>query len=96
MAVVIQRDEGRTCGCWIAIAGKVIVMPKLDHVLETALYFDDLDAANGFYEQVLELKPIFGDAPTSRLRHRQHRAAAVQARRVHDFGRTARRRDRSA
>lgn len=37
-------------------------MPKLDHVLETALYFDDLDAAHRFYEQVLELKPIFNDA----------------------------------
>ena len=36
-------------------------MPKLDHVLETALYFDDLDAASRFYEQVLELKPIFTD-----------------------------------
>jgi catechol 2,3-dioxygenase-like lactoylglutathione lyase family enzyme len=37
-------------------------MPKLDHVLETSLYFDDLDAARRFYEQVLELKPIFNDA----------------------------------
>lgn len=37
-------------------------MPKLDHVLETSLYFDDLDAAQRFYEQVLELKPIFNDA----------------------------------
>jgi catechol 2,3-dioxygenase-like lactoylglutathione lyase family enzyme len=37
-------------------------MPKLEHVLETALYFDDLDAAQRFYEQVLELKPIFHDA----------------------------------
>lgn len=37
-------------------------MPKLDHVLETALYFDDLDAAARFYEQALELKPIFNDA----------------------------------
>ena len=37
-------------------------MPKLDHVLETALYFDDLDTAAHFYEQVLELKPIFHDA----------------------------------
>ena len=36
-------------------------MPKLDHVLEAALYFDDLDAAQHFYEQVLGLKPIFGD-----------------------------------
>jgi catechol 2,3-dioxygenase-like lactoylglutathione lyase family enzyme len=37
-------------------------MPKLDHVLETALYFDDLDAAGRFYDEVLELKPIFTDA----------------------------------
>ena len=37
-------------------------MPKLDHVLETALYFDDLGAAARFYEQVLELTPMFGDA----------------------------------
>ncbi len=37
-------------------------MPKLDHVLETALYFDDLDAAARFYERSLELKPIFHDA----------------------------------
>jgi catechol-2,3-dioxygenase len=36
-------------------------MPQLDHVLETALYFDDLDAAQRFYEQVLELSPIFND-----------------------------------
>jgi len=37
-------------------------MPKLDHVLETALYFDDLDAAARFYDELLELKPIFHDA----------------------------------
>lgn len=37
-------------------------MPKLDHVLETSLYFDDLDVASRFYEQLLELTPIFGDA----------------------------------
>jgi catechol 2,3-dioxygenase-like lactoylglutathione lyase family enzyme len=36
-------------------------MPKLDHVLETALYFDDLEAARRFYEHVLELRPIFND-----------------------------------
>jgi catechol 2,3-dioxygenase-like lactoylglutathione lyase family enzyme len=35
---------------------------KLDHVLETALYFDDLDAAKRFYEDVLGLEPMFGDA----------------------------------
>ena len=36
-------------------------MPRLDHVLETSLYFDDLDAAQRFYEQVLGLKAIFND-----------------------------------
>jgi catechol-2,3-dioxygenase len=36
-------------------------MPKLDHVLETALYFDDLDVAQHFYEAVLGLAPIFHD-----------------------------------
>ena len=36
-------------------------MPRLDHVLETALYFDDIEGARRFYEQVLELTPIFGD-----------------------------------
>jgi len=36
-------------------------LPKLDHVLETALYFDDLDAARRFYEKVLGLTPIFSD-----------------------------------
>jgi catechol-2,3-dioxygenase len=37
-------------------------MLKLDHVLETALYFDDLDAAKRFYEQILGLEPMFSDA----------------------------------
>jgi catechol 2,3-dioxygenase-like lactoylglutathione lyase family enzyme len=36
-------------------------MPKLDGVLETALYTDDMDRARAFYEGVLELKPIFQD-----------------------------------
>lgn len=36
-------------------------MPKLDHVLETALYFDDLDKAQRFYQTVLGLSPIFND-----------------------------------
>ena len=37
-------------------------MPKLDGVLETALYTDDMDRARAFYEGVLELKSIFGDS----------------------------------
>lgn len=37
-------------------------MPKLDGILETALYTDDMDRAQAFYEGVLELKPIFSDA----------------------------------
>ena len=37
-------------------------MPKLDGVLETALYTDDMERARAFYEGVLELKSIFGDS----------------------------------
>jgi catechol 2,3-dioxygenase-like lactoylglutathione lyase family enzyme len=37
-------------------------MPKLDGVLETALYTDDMERAKAFYEGVLELAPIFGDS----------------------------------
>jgi catechol-2,3-dioxygenase len=36
-------------------------MPKLDGVLETALYFDDPERARTFYEEVLALTPIFVD-----------------------------------
>jgi catechol 2,3-dioxygenase-like lactoylglutathione lyase family enzyme len=36
-------------------------MPKLDGVLETALYTDDMERAQAFYEDVLGLKPIFVD-----------------------------------
>jgi catechol 2,3-dioxygenase-like lactoylglutathione lyase family enzyme len=37
-------------------------MPKLDGILETALYTDDMERARAFYEGVLELKPIFSDS----------------------------------
>jgi catechol 2,3-dioxygenase-like lactoylglutathione lyase family enzyme len=37
-------------------------MPSLNGVLETALYVDDMARARRFYEEVLELKPIFEDA----------------------------------
>jgi catechol 2,3-dioxygenase-like lactoylglutathione lyase family enzyme len=36
-------------------------MPKLDRVLETCLYVDDLDRAARFYEGVLQLPRIGGD-----------------------------------
>lgn len=36
-------------------------MPKLGGILETALYTDDLDKARAFYEDVLELEPIYAD-----------------------------------
>ncbi|AWM87924.1 VOC family protein [Microvirga sp. 17 mud 1-3] len=36
-------------------------MPKLNGVLETALYVDDVPRAQAFYETVLDLKPIFAD-----------------------------------
>jgi catechol 2,3-dioxygenase-like lactoylglutathione lyase family enzyme len=37
-------------------------MPKLDGILETALYTDDMERARGFYEDVLQLEPIFSDS----------------------------------
>ena len=37
-------------------------MPKLDRVLETALYVDDLERAARFYANVLGLQPLFADA----------------------------------
>jgi catechol 2,3-dioxygenase-like lactoylglutathione lyase family enzyme len=36
--------------------------PTLDRVLETCLYVDDLDRATGFYERVLGLTTLSGDA----------------------------------
>jgi len=36
-------------------------MPNLDQVLETALYVDDLARAAWFYEDVLELRPLYKD-----------------------------------
>jgi catechol 2,3-dioxygenase-like lactoylglutathione lyase family enzyme len=36
-------------------------MPKLDGILETALYVDDMRRARKFYEDVLGLSPIFED-----------------------------------
>lgn len=36
-------------------------MPKIDRVLETALYVDDMARAKDFYERVLGLAPMFGD-----------------------------------
>jgi catechol 2,3-dioxygenase-like lactoylglutathione lyase family enzyme len=36
-------------------------MPKLDRVLETALYVDDLDRAAAFYAELFELAPLYGD-----------------------------------
>ena len=36
-------------------------MPRLNGVLETALYVDDLPRARHFYEAVLGLKQVFSD-----------------------------------
>jgi catechol 2,3-dioxygenase-like lactoylglutathione lyase family enzyme len=36
-------------------------MPKLDGILETALYVDDMARSRAFYEDVLGLAPIFED-----------------------------------
>jgi catechol 2,3-dioxygenase-like lactoylglutathione lyase family enzyme len=37
-------------------------MPKLDRVIETAIYVDDLDRAAAFYEQVMDLPLMVCDA----------------------------------
>jgi catechol-2,3-dioxygenase len=37
-------------------------MPKLDAVLETALYVDDLARAIGFYTNVMQLQPLYQDS----------------------------------
>jgi len=36
-------------------------MPKVDRVLETALYVDDLDRAAAFYAELFELSPLYAD-----------------------------------
>lgn len=36
-------------------------MPTIDRVLETSLYVDDLDRAAKFYEELLELRPLYAD-----------------------------------
>ncbi|WP_114943096.1 VOC family protein [Microvirga calopogonii] len=36
-------------------------MPKLNAVLETALYVDDLSRARAFYEESLDLRVLFGN-----------------------------------
>lgn len=35
-------------------------MPRLNRIIETALYVDDLDRARAFYETVLELRVLLG------------------------------------
>jgi catechol 2,3-dioxygenase-like lactoylglutathione lyase family enzyme len=35
--------------------------PKIDGILETALYVDELERARGFYERVLGLAPLYVD-----------------------------------
>ena len=37
-------------------------MPKLNGVVETAVYVDDIERAQAFYEGVLGLKVLMGDA----------------------------------
>jgi catechol 2,3-dioxygenase-like lactoylglutathione lyase family enzyme len=37
-------------------------MPRLNGILETAIYSDGVERARRFYEEVLELKPVFSDA----------------------------------
>ena len=46
-------------------------MPAVSRLLETALYVDDLDRSQRFYETVLQLKPLFdGSDPAADARFR--------------------------
>lgn len=38
-----------------------IEMPKLDGILETALYVDDIERAAEFYQTIMRLSPLFSD-----------------------------------
>ncbi|WP_280268300.1 VOC family protein [Nocardia wallacei] len=38
-------------------------MPKLDRIIETALYVDDMDRARRFYGDVLQLEPMLDSEP---------------------------------
>jgi catechol 2,3-dioxygenase-like lactoylglutathione lyase family enzyme len=40
-------------------------MPKLNRILETALYVDDLERARQFYSRALELEPMFESSTLS-------------------------------
>lgn len=51
------RDELRQ-----ALPDTEIGMPRLNRILETALYVDDLERARAFYEDKLGLKPILTSA----------------------------------
>ena len=50
------------------------IMPKLDGILETALYTDDMERARAFYEDVLELAADLQRQPAARLRRGEPRA----------------------
>jgi catechol 2,3-dioxygenase-like lactoylglutathione lyase family enzyme len=39
----------------------VIPMPSINGLIETALYVDDLDRAQAFYQKVLGFKPLYAD-----------------------------------
>src|SRR5205807_3495645 len=55
-----SRTNARSPRCVKAVPPEAS-MPRLDRVLETALYVDDLERASRFYADVLGLRPLFAD-----------------------------------
>jgi len=55
-------DDRRSPACSQHVVRQGAAMPKLDGVIETALYVDDLDRARAFYQDALDLRPMNSDS----------------------------------
>jgi len=55
-------DDRRSPACSQHVVRQGAAMPKLDGVIETALYVDDLDRARAFYQDTLGLRPMNSDS----------------------------------
>jgi catechol 2,3-dioxygenase-like lactoylglutathione lyase family enzyme len=57
-------------------------MPKLDGILETALYTEDMARSRAFYEGVLGFEPIYSDDRLSMWRSRSAKMNSNTGRRI--------------
>ena len=55
-------DDRRSPACSQHVVRQGAAMPKLDGVIETALYVDDLDRARAFYQDALGLRAMNSDS----------------------------------